>query len=467
MAKIHELAGQRAALAEKLSTLVADPAAYDDCKRQIDDVTSQITRMKEAEELQRSLAVPHGVSQAQAEDARADMVRGANIVEVGGTRLARTGWEFDDYVRHARRTSGFTGGENSFRSFGENLVAIRNAAEGARMGYQPDSRLVRASDDAIMTRAPSGANEMDPTSGGFLVQTDFATAIFMRAYDMGELLGRCQKLPIGGNSNGIKIPAIDETSRATGSRWGGVQSYWLNEAGAVSAAKPKFRLIELDLKKLMSLFYATDEMLQDTTALTSVANQAFSEEIMFMTEDSIFRGSGAGQPLGFLNSPAKVAVAKETGQSAGTIQYENVLKMWSRMWSRSRANSVWFINQDCESQLYAMAQVIGTAGVPVYLPANGISGQPYGTLFGRPVIPVEYADTLGTEGDITLVDLSQYVLADKNGVQAASSMHVAFLTNEMAFRFVYRVDGEPIWHAPLTPYKGSQTKSPFITLATR
>jgi HK97 family phage major capsid protein len=137
------------------------------------------------------------------------------------------------------------------------------------------------------------------------------------------------------------------------------------------------------------------------------------------------------------------------------------------MWIRSRANAVWYINQDVEPQLYALSQVIGTAGVPVYLPPNGISGNPYGVLFGRPVIPVEYCETLGTEGDLVLADFGQYVVADKGGVQAASSMHVAFLSDEMVFRITYRVDGEPIWHAPLTPYKGSATKSPFITLASR
>jgi HK97 family phage major capsid protein len=186
-----------------------------------------------------------------------------------------------------------------------------------------------------------------------------------------------------------------------------------------------------------------------------------------MTEDAIFRGDGAGKPLGFLNSPAKVSVAKESGQASKTIVYENVVKMWSRMWARSRANAVWFINQDVEPQLYTMSQVIGTAGVPVYLPANGISGQPYGTLFGRPVIAVEYADTVGNEGDISFVDLSQFVLADKGGVQAASSMHVNFLQDEMVFRITYRVDGQPIWHSALTPYKGANTLSPFITLAAR
>jgi HK97 family phage major capsid protein len=327
--------------------------------------------------------------------------------------------------------------------------------------------LVRAPSDAMMTRGPSGASEMDPSAGGFLVQTDFATAIFARAYDMGQILSRVQHLGISTNSNSMKIPGVDETSRATGSRWGGVQSYWVAEGNAPTATKPKFRLIELDLKKLMSLWYVTDEMMADASVMNSIASQAFSEEVTFMTEDSIFRGSGAGQPLGILNAKSKISVAKETGQSAKTIQYENILKMWSRCWGRSRQNALWHINQDCEPQLFALSQIIGTAGVPVYLPANGISGNSYGTLFGRPVVPTEYSDTLGTEGDIALCDWSQYVLADKGGIQAASSMHVAFSTDEMTFRIVFRVDGEPIWHDALTPYKGSNTLSPFITLANR
>lgn len=343
-----------------------------------------------------------------------------------------------------------------FKNFGEQLAAVAKAQMSS--GLDRDNRLVRA---------PTGAGEVGPETGGFLVQTDFSSAIFARAYELGQVLSRTQKLTISSNANGIKIPAIDETSRATGSRWGGVQSYWVGEGDTVTSTKPKFRLVELDLKKLMSTMYVTDELLADQSVLTSLANQAFAEEVTFMTEDAIFRGTGAGLPLGILNAPAKVTVAKETGQQAGTIVYENVLKMWSRMWGRSRANAVWFINQDIEPQLYSLSQAIGTAGVPVYLPANGISGSPYGILFGRPVIPVEYCDTLGNEGDIVLADMSQYAIADKGGVQAASSMHVAFLSDQMVFRITYRVDGAPIWHAPLTPFKGSATKSPFITLAAR
>jgi len=110
---------------------------------------------------------------------------------------------------------------------------------------------------------------------------------------------------------------------------------------------------------------------------------------------------------------------------------------------------------------------VGTGGVPVYLPANGLSSSPYGTLFGRPVVPVEYAATLGTVGDVILADFSEYFLADKGGVQSASSIHVQFLTDQSVFRFIYRVDGQPAWSAALTPANGTNTLSPFVAVATR
>jgi HK97 family phage major capsid protein len=100
-------------------------------------------------------------------------------------------------------------------------------------------------------------------------------------------------------------------------------------------------------------------------------------------------------------------------------------------------------------------------------PGTRDNGGQYGMLLGRPVIPVEYCATLGTPGDIILADFSQYVAADKGAPQAASSIHVRFINDETTFRFVYRVDGQPAWKKALTPKNGTNTYSPFITLATR
>lgn len=343
-----------------------------------------------------------------------------------------------------------------FASFGEQLRAV---VEAAKPGGSIDPRL--------SIKAAIGLNESVGSDGGFLVEEDFTKEILQRAYETGVLASRCNKVPISTNANGLKMNAIDETSRVNGSRWGGIQAFWEGEADALAGTKPKFRQMELNLRKLTGLCYATDELLQDAAALESVISQGFAEEFGFRIDDAIINGTGAGMPLGILNSKALISVAKETGQAAGTINVQNIVKMWSRCWGRSRQNAAWYINQDIEPQLFTMSLSVGTGGVPVYMPASGVSGSPYSTLFGRPVIPLEQCSTLGTTGDIILADLSQYLLIDKGGINAASSIHVRFLYDENVFRFIYRVDGQPVWNSTLTPFKGSNTLSPFIALATR
>ncbi len=349
--------------------------------------------------------------------------------------------------------SGAPNGGNSrkFTSFGEQLHAIYNAAKPERSAM-----------DARLFNGASGAGESVPSDGGFLVQSDFAAGLLKLTYETGILAARCKKIPISSGANGVKINALDDDSRDNGARWGGIQAFWTGEADELTASKPKFRRMELTLKKLAGLCYTTDELLSDTMALESVIAQGFAEEFGFKMDDVILNGTGTNQPLGILKSNGLVTVAKETDQ-ADKITVDNITKMWARCWGRSRNNSAWYINQELEPYLYALK--IGDA--PVYIPAGGLSASPYGSIFGRPVIPIEQCPGVGEKGDIILADLSQYLLVDKGGINAASSIHVRFLYDENVFRFTYRVDGQPIWNAPITPYKGAGTLSPFVTLAAR
>jgi HK97 family phage major capsid protein len=341
--------------------------------------------------------------------------------------------------------------EKNFRSFGEQMMAVYRAV---CPGGNVDSRL--------STRAASGLNETNPSDGGFLIQQDFVKELLKRTYETGILASKVRKIPISSSSNGLKIKAVDEDSRANGSRWGGVQTYWENEADQIAASKPKFRTMDLSLKKLTGLCYATDELLQDAPALESVLKEAFAEEFGFKIDDAILNGKGAGEPLGILNSGGIVTVAKESNQS-DKIKVDNLFKMWNRLWARSRANSYWYVNQELEPFLYTLT----VGDKPVYIPAGGLSEKPYATLFGRPVMPLEQCSQAGDLGDIILADMSQYLLIDKGGINQASSIHARFIYDEQVFRFIYRVDGQPIWSKPLTPYKGSATVSPFVTLAKR
>lgn len=343
-----------------------------------------------------------------------------------------------------------------FKSFGEQLLAIAAAAQG----HGVHSGLA-----TIM--AATGASEGASQDGGFLVQQDFASEIVKGMMAGGQLLSRVRRIPISSAASGIKIPAIDETSRADGSRWGAVRGYWAAEAAALTGSRPKFRMISMNLNKLTGLFYATDELLADAAALGSLARMGFEQEMTFKAEDAIFRGTGAGQPLGLLNAGCVVSQAKETGQAATTIVSQNIFNMWARLRAANRQNAVWLINQAVEPQLMQMYVAVGTGGIPVYLPANNVAGSPFGTLLGRPVIPVEYCSALGTVGDIVLCDLGEYLLIEKGPAEWAESMHVQFTTGEMTFRMVWRLDGQPTLASAITPFKGANTLSPFVTLATR
>lgn len=345
-----------------------------------------------------------------------------------------------------------------FPSAGEQYRAIANAG---RPGGQVDQRLYDV-------RAALGSNETIPSEGGFLLQTDYTRDILQNIYAPGKAASLCRRIQLSGNANSIEINGIDETSRATGSRWGGARAYWVNEASDITLSKPKFRKLTLSLKKQAVLIYVTDEMLQDSTVLENVLNRIASDELSFQLEDAIINGTGAGQPLGLLQAGGLVTVEKEVGQRADSLVLENVLKMWSRMIGSSRSNAVWMINQSIEPQLYTMSLSVGTGGAPVFMPAGGASAQPYMTLLGRPVIPSEHCPELGDLGDIILADFANgYIIAEKGGVQSAMSISVAFVSDQSVFRFVLRCDGEPVLSQPITPFKGSATQSHFVCIEAR
>ena len=344
-----------------------------------------------------------------------------------------------------------------FKSFGEQLVAIARASSPG--GYV-DRRLLEV-------KAPSGMGETVTSEGGFLVQQDFATDLFSQAFGQSEIMRRCQAVPISSNANGTQIVMIDETSRAAGSRWGGVLGYWRAEAATVTATQPKLREINLNLKDLMVLGYATQQLIDDSAQAEALISSAFAEEIVYKTEDAVVNGTGAGQPLGILNAGATISVAKETEQAAATVVWQNILKMWARMHPRFKGNAAWFISPDVFPQLAQMSLSVGTGGVPVWTPANGAAGAPFGSLMGRPVYEIEYCAAVGTVGDIILADFGQYLLASKGAARFDSSMHVRFLYDEMTYRGTYRVDGQPKFASALTPANGGSTLGAFITLATR
>lgn len=345
--------------------------------------------------------------------------------------------------------------------FGRQLQAVRNIA--LREASAEDVRIAK------MMAGPTGLNTDVPSEGGFLVSQAHSSTIMQRAYATGEILSLITPMPIDANSNGMTFPAIDETSRANGSRFGGIVSGWIGQGNTLSAGKPKFRQMNLKLRKVAGFLYGTDELLADASALEAWVNRYLPLELMFRTEDAVVNGDGSNQPVGILNSGAAITVTRNT---ATRVLYEDVSGMWKRMWAPLRKRAVWLVDQSVEQELEALSIAIGTAGVlaPIYKPAgiavgpDGTQGYSPATLYGRPILTTEYGAALGTVGDIVLANFDEYTLIDKGGVNQAVSLHVAFLTDEAVYRFIYRCDGQLNWNAALTPKSGGATLSPVVTL---
>jgi HK97 family phage major capsid protein len=282
------------------------------------------------------------------------------------------------------------------------------------------------------------------------------------AVKAGNILPLVDKYEVSGNSNSLKWVDIDETSVAT-TVFGGVQVYWGSEASQVTAKKPQLIERKMELERLMGVAYATYELDSDSNFISQLYQKAFTIAITRELENCVINGTGAGKPLGILKSSALVSVAKEAGQAASTVMYENMVKMYNRALDKS--SSAWVIHPDVQEQLDFMSFPVGVGGVPVYLPAS--SQGALATLKGRPIVESDQCSALGTLGDINFVDLAQYMLITKGGVQSDVSIHVQFLTAENCFRFIFRANGMPKKNTALTIKNSSNTRSSIVSLATR
>ncbi|TIN82640.1 phage major capsid protein [Mesorhizobium sp.] len=338
-----------------------------------------------------------------------------------------------------------TGG---FHNLAEFAVSVRNFQVNGVM-------------DPRLGAAPSGFQQNQGSSGeGILVPTEFREQIWSLVFDDGNLLGFCNPEPTMGNSVGI---AKDETTP-----WGasGVQAYWRAEGTQMVASKAALTPTMLQLHELYAFVLATQEVLDDAPRLQNRITVQAANAIRWKAFEAVVTGDGNGKPLGFMNSGALVTVSKESGQAADTINVANVLKMYSRL-LRMGGRPMWLANSDTLPQLGQLT--IGN--VPAWLPLNQpLQGSPDGGVFlGRTLNFNEHCATLGDLGDIVAVDLSGYALATKagGGVDFAASIHLFFDYNISAFRWIFRLGGQPYLSRPVSPAKGSATKSHFVALEAR
>lgn len=344
-------------------------------------------------------------------------------------------------------------GDRPFKSLAEQVIAVRDFTKS--YGRKTDPRLERL---IGATKAVQGASEGVPSDGGILLEPTLTSEVIKPIHEAGPFSADVRKLPVAENSNSGWINGVDESSRATGSRWGGLRGYRLAEGDALTKSKPKFRRIQWELKKYGVLVYDTNELLKDANQFSAIVQQGAREEIGFMLNDDIVNGLGVSGAQGVMQSGALITVTRDTGSA---IKGADISAMWARMLSRSKAGAKWYVNAETAPQLDSLFAVGSTA---VLFPYAGYTREGVRTLYGRPIVETEFNAALNTTGDIMLADMNQYLLWEKGGVDYATSIHVEFLTDQEVARFIYRADGQSAYASAITPYKGTATQSPFVVL---
>lgn len=346
-------------------------------------------------------------------------------------------------------------GRGGYRSFGEFANSVRHAHTP---GGFVDNRLHEM-------RAPTTiGSEGSGPDGGFAVPLDFKNEILVKVTSEETLLGLTDQTPVSGNQ--LTLP-VDETTDWQTS--GGILANWEGENTQLTQSKPSLNEITIKAHKLTALVPMTDELLEDTSAMDAYLRKKAPAKLNFKLDLAILQGSGAGQPLGLLNAPGTKSVAKVSAQASDTVNFTNVQEMWNGMYAGYRTDkAVWIINQDVEPQLQNMVIAGTSSDLPVWMPAGGISGKPFNTLYGHRIIVTQACETLGDFGDIIFAAMPEYMTVVKSGgIRAESSIHLWFDYGTTAFRFIMRVGGQPALSSTIAARDGSATYSAFVALAER
>ncbi len=305
--------------------------------------------------------------------------------------------------------------------------------------------------------------------GGFLIPTEFSTTVLSRARERSNILQKAKIVPMSAKS--IDIPYIKGFNESQGKVYGNINFIWPAETADRSAGKNiELGQVELNLREAVAMVYLNNSLIKfSPISVEPFVTTALDDAMDFALAEAFIDGSGAGKPLGIMNSNCLVTNPKEGAQVADTFVFENVLQMFARHYGQSNMKE-WYCNVDTLPQIAIMVIPGGGSSTPVFMPAGGATGQLSDTLLGRPIVWTDHAKTIGDAGDVILTDWSQYLVGQfqgDSGLEVAESIHLKFDFSQKALRFTFYIDGQPWWPSTFSPVNSVKTRSPFVVTAAR
>lgn len=308
-------------------------------------------------------------------------------------------------------------------------------------------------------------NEGSGSEGGFLTPSEYVAAAFDDALE-GEVV-RPRARVYAMRSDTLRVSGFSMDGSATGPF--GFAPSWTGEGASITPSNPLVRRVNLTAKKLALLVQASNELAEDGQSYGQQLDRVMKNAIGWSLDAAFLQGNGAGEPLGVLNAPACISVAKESGQTAATVVAQNIYKMYARLLPSPGAyqRAVWVCSPTVIPQLFQLSIPVGVAGTALAsIPSLFQSTAGAMTLLNLPVVPSEKMPTLGSAGDIGLFDFSYFAVGLRREVTLDRSQHLGFQSDLASFRAILRADGMPLLSQPFQP-KAGDTLSPFVKLAAR
>ena len=327
---------------------------------------------------------------------------------------------------------------------------------------------------------------------GFAVKPEWYGSLFEIPIEQQAFVSGAFMVPVG-NSLEFKWPALDQYKAPTtaggvtqSAIYAGFQLFYKGEITQRTYSDAALDMITFKIVDLTGFTTLSRDLIADNyIAMDAMAQRVFARGFQWMEDYMSINGPGVGKPQGYFNAAALLkgggGAANASRFSASSISYEDLAWMVSRLHSASWNRARFIANTTTIPYLMALKSLNATF---VYQPNALISqamqpsiiGQssvdnaalvtrPAGTLLGFPLYVSEKVPVLGTAGDLSLVDPTQYGYAKRQGLEVGLSEHFLFDTDQIAYRFKLRHDAKSLWRAPYQQADGSSTKvSPFIML---
>lgn len=296
-------------------------------------------------------------------------------------------------------------------------------------------------------------------TGGYLVPDVFSNEILKVELEQSVVRNNGARVL---NMTGaiLRIPALSVYNNATGQIYGGASAFWGAENTAITESQPTFDRVNLEPKKLTGYVEDSNELEQDAIVnMGQLLTQMFGEVLAFEEDDAFINGNGVNKPLGILNAPALVTVSRATTSVVSTADVVGMI-------ARFRGNmdrAVFLVNQSTLPSIYKLKDENNNY---IWHPGMNasIADKAMGTLYGIPLVVTEKCPAVGTTGDIILADFGHYLIGDRGGLRVDYSQHFKFQSDQMAYRVIKRVDGQPWLKQAITPRRGGATLSPFVAI---